>query len=226
MLLAHGAGSSPDVVRRLLAPCLPPGAAVLAPPLRHGADESARVLRAAARGRDVVLAGGISLGAHALALAAADDGLDWPLVLAMPAWTGPPDAVAAATAVAADGLERRGRAGVLADLAADPVTRDDWVREELERGWSTYDDEGLVAALRAASTSRGPTLEELSRVRGAAAVVALADDPLHPAAVAARWAATIPGAALVEVPRDAPLHDRGALGRAAADALADLSGSR
>ena len=85
MLLAHGAGSSPDVVRRLLAPCLPSGAAVLAPPLRHGADESARVLRAAARGRDVVLAGGISLGAHALALAAADDGLDWPLVLAMPA---------------------------------------------------------------------------------------------------------------------------------------------
>jgi pimeloyl-ACP methyl ester carboxylesterase len=226
VLLAHGAGSSPDVVRRLLAPCLPADAEVVAPELRADVESAVRALAAAADGREVVLAGGISLGAHALALLAARTGADHPLVLAMPAWTGAPGDVAAATAAAAADLAVRGRATVLASIAADPLTRDDWVRAELEAGWATYDDDELVTALRAASVSHGPSLDELGAVRAPVAVVALDDDPLHPASVAQQWAAAVPRSRFSSVARHAPAADRGALGRAAALALADLSGSR
>jgi len=226
VLLAHGAGSSPDVVRRLLAPCLPTDAEVVAPELRGGVESAVRALAAAADGREVLLAGGVSLGAHALALLAARTGVDRPLVLAMPAWTGAPGDVAAATAAAAADLAVRGRAAVLSSLAADPLTRDDWVRVELEAGWATYDEEDLVTALRAASVSPGPSLDELASVRAPVAVVALDDDPLHPASVAQQWAAAVPRSQLATVSRDAPAADRGALGRAAAIALERLSGSR
>lgn len=226
MLLAHGAGSSPDVVRRLLAPCLPDDAVVVVPLLVGGAEDSARVLADLAAGREVVLGAGISMGAHALALLAARTGSTWPLVAAMPAWTGAPGDVAAATAVAADELERVGRAAVLDALASDPLTRDDWVREELAAGWSAYDDAALVAALRAGASSAAPTAPDLATLRSPTAVVALADDPLHPASVAAEWARSAPVAALRTVARHAPRDDRSALGRAAADALAELSGSR
>ncbi len=227
MLLAHGAGSSPEVVRRLLAPCLPHAAEIVAPPLRGGADASAQVLADAAAGREVVLAAGVSMGAHALVLLAARSGARWPLVLAMPAWTGAPGEVAAMTAVAAQDLAREGRTRVLDRLAADPSARDDWIRDELVAGWSTYaDDAELLAALRAAAVSTAPTLDELRTVRSPAAVVALADDPLHPAAVAEDWARTLPRAALRTVGRHDPRDDRAVLGRAAADALAELSGSR
>ncbi len=55
MLLAHGAGSSPDVVARLLAPCLP-DLPVLAPVLRGSAADSAEELDDLAREHEVVLA--------------------------------------------------------------------------------------------------------------------------------------------------------------------------
>lgn len=226
MLLAHGAGSSPEVVRRLLAPCLPDDAVVVAPLLLGGAHGSADLLAAAADEREVVLAAGISMGAHALALLAARTGATWPIVAAMPAWTGTPGDVAAATAVAADELERVGSAAVLDALAADPLTRDDWVREELAAGWAAYDDDSLVAALRAGASSAAPTIADLATLRSPTAVVALADDPLHPASVALEWARSVPRAALRTVERHAPRYDRAALGRAAADALAELSGSR
>jgi hypothetical protein len=43
---------------------------------------------------------------------------------------------------------------------------------------------------------------DLTRINAESTVVALADDPTHPAAVAAAWAHAIPGARLREVPRD------------------------
>lgn len=226
MLLAHGAGSRADVVRRLLGPCVPEGIPVVAPELRGGLDEMVRSLADAVDDCEVVLAGGISMGAHALVVLAATTGAPWPMALVMPAWTGSPDHVAAATAAAADDLASRGRGSVLMALAEDPATRDDWVREELADGWAAYDDDSLVATLRAASTSRGPTPAELRSVAGPVAVVALDDDPLHPAVVARRWADEIPRAALTTVPRHAPAADRGVLGRAAREALDGLSGSR
>jgi hypothetical protein len=187
---------------------------------------TAAVAAHTAAGDQVVRCAGISLGAHATALWAARTAAPTDLVLVMPAWTGAPDAVAAATLASAADVAAHGSRAVLDRLRQDPALAHDWVLEELERGWSTYDDAALVSALTAAGSSRAPTADELAVVRGRAAVVALADDPLHPEDVARAWAAALPDAALRVVDRQAPATDRGALGRAAVGVLEGLSGSR
>lgn len=189
----------------------------------HVEDVVARLADHAAHAH-VVLAAGVSLGAHAVALWAARGGRADSLVLAMPAWTGPAGPVAGLTAATAAEVRARGSAAVLAGLRA--AAAGDWVVDELARGWAEYDDDALAAALEAAAASPGPTLDELGGVDVPAAVVALADDPLHPAEVAAAWAAALPHAALTVVARGAPGPDRGALGRAARAALGRLSASR
>jgi len=230
-VLLHGAGSCPETVERLLGPAVPPAAQVRSPAWRGSVEtavgalerELAELERA---GDDLVLVGGVSLGAHAAALWAARTRSTTPLALAMPAWTGAPDAVAGATLAAADDVAARGAAGVLAGIAADPATEGDWVLDELACGWAGYDDEALVRSLREAAASSAPDAQDLALVRGPAAVVALADDPLHPEQVAQLWAARIAHARLTVVARHAPHDDRGALGRAAAQSLGELSGSR
>ncbi len=230
-LLAHGAGSCPETVRGLLGPAVPAGAEAVAVDARGGVDDVVARLADSARGHDVVLVAGVSLGAHAAALWSARGGRSSGLLLAMPAWTGPPDDVAALTASSAADVRARGRDAVLADI--ERTAPDDWVVAELRRGWATYDDDAdLAAALLAALRSPGPTLAELARVDVPPAVVALADDPVHPEAVARAWADVIPGARLAVVSRHAPARDRGALGRAGRALLdttrprGDVSGSR
>jgi pimeloyl-ACP methyl ester carboxylesterase len=230
-LLLHGAGSCPATALALLSPAVAPGSYADALTSFGDADATAEEIEAASErhrrlGRRVVRVAGISLGAHAAVVWAAATGAEAELVLVMPAWTGGPGAVAAATVAAADEVERVGARAVLDRLRADPAGADDWVVAELARGWSTYDDDALVRTLRAAGASRGPTADELRRVAAPAAVVALADDPLHPEAVARDWAATLPSASLAVVERHAPARDRGALGSAAARILMSLSGSR
>lgn len=217
-LLVHGSGSAPDAARRLLGAAAP-GWVHEAPYARGTLEDVVATIRSAvgrvgASGRTVDLVGGISLGAHAVAHWAAEQpGMAPDLVLAMPAWSGEPDGVAALTAASADEIERDGVGGILARLQA--VAGHDWVVDELVRSWSDADPQALAASLRAAAASAAPTLDELARIRARTVVVALADDPLHPAAVAQAWADAIPRARLVVVPRDAPGTDRGALGRAA-----------
>ncbi len=227
-LLAHGAGSSPDAVVRLLGPAFGPGVRLVPVPARGSVDDTVAALATAhARHRgDVVAAGGISMGAQAVALWAleAPGGLD--VVLALPAWTGQPGPLAALTTSTAEEIERSGSAGVLARLRASGDHADDWVLDELEQAWSGYDDAALAAALRAAAASRGPTLEQLAALTARTAVVGLREDPLHPEQVAREWAAALPRAALALVDRHAPQRDRGALGAAARQALDRLSGSR
>jgi hypothetical protein len=230
-LLLHGAGSCPQTARALLSPVVAPGSSPHALQAQGGVDDLVEQVEAAVdrhrrHGVAVVRVAGISLGAHAAVLWAAATGATTELALVMPAWSGPPGEVAAATVHAADEVEQRGARAVLDRLRADPTTAHDWVLDELERGWTTYDDEQLVAALRAAGASRGPTTDELRCVLAPAAVVALADDPLHPEAVARTWAAALPRAALVVVERSAPATNRGALGSAAAQILMSLNGSR
>jgi pimeloyl-ACP methyl ester carboxylesterase len=198
----------------MLGPAVPTSAEVRAVDARGDVDEVVARLTAATDGREVALVGGISLGAHAAALWSLRGGRARELVLAMPAWTGQPGPVAALTAATASAVQAFGIERELArvtTVAAD----DDWVLDELRRGWRTYDDALLAAALRAAASSPGPTLDELSRISTRTAVVALADDPLHPETVARQWAAIVPGASLAVVGRHAPAHDRGALGRSA-----------
>lgn len=222
-VLVHGAGSTGDAAVRLLGPAAT-GFEVRVVDAQGPFDEvvgriAALASALATDGRRLSFAGGISLGAHAVASwAAAAAGRDLPeLVLAMPAWTGPPEAVAALTAASADEIERDGTAGILARLVAGAP--DDWVVDELVRAWADADPAALARSLRAAAASRAPTLDELSLIRARVVVVALADDPLHPASVAESWAEAIPGARLVIVPRHEPRDERGALGLAARAAL-------
>ena len=80
----------------------------------------------------------------------------------MPAWSGGPDDVAALTAATADDVEAFGIDRVLAAITA--LAGDDWVLDELRRGWRTYDDVLLAAALRAAASSAGPTPTALAAI--------------------------------------------------------------
>ena len=137
------------------------------------------------------------------------------LVLALPAWTGAPGAVAAATAASADLVERLGTAAALAAAG----TAVGWVAAELAAAWPAYGD-GLAASLRAAAAAPGPTLAELAALPVPAGLVTFADDPLHPAAVAHEWAAAMPGAAVRELPLVAPAADRSVLATTALAALA------
>ncbi|MFN8167293.1 MAG: hypothetical protein U0S36_00770 [Candidatus Nanopelagicales bacterium] len=230
-VLLHGAGSCPPTALALLGPAVASGSRAVAMPTsgdveRAVADLDALVAGLRAAGEHPLRVGGISLGAHAAALWAARTGAAVELVLAMPAWTGAPDHVAALTAAAADDVEDHGVAAVLARLDADPATAGDWVLEELRRGWTSYAEDDLVRTLRAAGRSPGPATDDLAALRGPVAVVALADDPLHPETVARRWAEAVPDSGLAVVGRHEPAGDRGALGRAGAGALERLSGSR
>jgi len=210
-LLAHGAGSCPETALRLLGPAVPEDVEAVAVDARGTARDVVARLSDAALGNDVVLVGGISLGAHAAVLWSSVAGGAHELLLVMPAWTGEPADVSALTAATADDVEAFGTERVLASITA--LAGDDWVLDELQRGWRTYDDVLLATTLRAAASSPGPTPEVLAAVTARTAVVALADDPLHPEAVARSWAALVPGAQLGVVPRHAPREDRGVLGR-------------
>ncbi len=218
VLIVPGSASSPSFVERAFAPVIG-GRPVR--PVSHPSGQAEAVSELVAnelRARTVAAVVGVSLGAHAAAIAAAATG--WSggaLVLAMPAWTGPAGPVAAATAAAADQIEQRGLTAELSRLQRD--YGDDWVTQELVAAWSGMAQDRLVAALRGTSTSRGPDLGELSAVAARSAVVALADDPLHPTEVADAWAAAIPQAVVATIARQAPAADREVFGRAALAAL-------
>jgi pimeloyl-ACP methyl ester carboxylesterase len=219
-VLLPGAGSSARFVTRAFGgPLRAAGYALVAPEPEPGPDLVGAAFRAldaaaAAYGDRLRVVGGVSLGAHAaVRWACSRAGLDG-LLLALPAWTGPPGPVAAATAASADLVERLGTAGALA-AAGNAVG---WVAAELAAAWPAYGDR-LAASLRAAAESPGPTFAELAAVTAPAGVVTFADDPMHPAAVAREWAAALPRAALVELPLAAPAADRSVLGTAALAAL-------
>jgi pimeloyl-ACP methyl ester carboxylesterase len=210
-LLAHGAGSCPETALRLLGPAVPAGVEAQTVDARGTVEEVVARIDDAARGRHVALVAGVSLGAHAAALWSAHGGRTGELLLVMPAWSGPPGTLAALTASAAHDVETLGIRGALAGVAA-AAEAGDWILDELHRGWTTYDAARLATTLRAAASSAGPTPEALALITARTAVVALADDPLHPLRVARSWARGIPGARLAVVARRAPDEDRGALG--------------
>lgn len=234
-VVAHGTGSRPAfVLDCLAAPMRAVGVRVVATPLRGHLGRPARgrleladhaadlAERARAEGAEIV--GGISLGAHAAASAAVQGLLPLRgLLLAMPAWSGPPGAVAAANAVQAEELESR---GLVATLDRIRAAHPGWVAEELAASWPLHDPGDFVAALRAVARSAPPTPAELTAVSVPAAVVGVAGDPLHPAEVARDWAAALPRATYAEVTLAALGADREVLGRALAAAWLRVTGSR
>ena len=157
--------------------------------------------------------GGISLGAHVAARWAlrAHPGRVAGLLLALPAWTGPPRGAPAAVAASLTAAHARagGVAGAVAAAAGAPA----WLTAELNRAWTGYGD-GLAAALEAAAVEPAPTEAELRGLDLPAGLAALVDDPVHPLDVARQWHAALPRSALLATRMATFGADPGALGRA------------
>ncbi|MGV9410064.1 alpha/beta fold hydrolase [Nocardia sp. NPDC003693] len=158
-------------------------------------------LDTAARSGPVLIAG-ISLGAAvAVDWAARHPESTYGVVAALPAWTGAdttgcPAALSAAATAAqlrADGLD----AMIERMRASSPA----WLAEALTRSWrSQWPD--LPAALEEAASYAWPEPGLLASITAPVHIVGAVDDPVHPIAVAERWAALIPDAHLHRITLD------------------------
>jgi pimeloyl-ACP methyl ester carboxylesterase len=215
-VLLPGSGSDEVFIRSVFACALAGvGVELVAPAPWRGADVVAGYRAALdAAGPGPLLVGGISLGAHVAArwAAAAPRGRVAGLVLALPAWTGPPRTAPAAVAARWTAMQAR-TGGVRAAVAAT-AGAPSWLVAELGRAWAGYGD-GLAPALEAAASSPAPTTAELAGIAVPVGVAALVDDPVHPLGVAQEWHAALPTSALVTTTLAAFGADPGALGRAA-----------
>jgi pimeloyl-ACP methyl ester carboxylesterase len=214
-----GTGSDDRFVRSAFAgPLAALGVDLIAPAPRSGADVVAcyrEALDHAVRGSTSLLVGGISLGAHVAArwAASAPQGRLSGLLLALPAWTGPPGAAPAALAARLTAAQVR-EGGVPAALACVAADAPAWLAAELARAWPRH-GAGLAPALEAAAAEVGPTEAELAALDVPAGVAALVDDPVHPLAVARRWQGLLPRSALVTARLAAFGDDPETIGRAA-----------
>ena len=214
-----GSGSDARFVRSAFEPALrAQGLALDAVSPRSGADVVAgyrAALDAAAERPGPFLVGGISLGAHAATAWAAErkrGGLAGVLV-ALPAWTGRPDAAPAAAAARMTAAQVRAggfRAAVAAARAGAPA----WLADELARVWAGY-GAGLADALDAAAAQPAPDPAALGSLAVPVGIAALVDDPVHPLATARTWARALPRAAIRTTTLAALGADPAVLGRAA-----------
>jgi pimeloyl-ACP methyl ester carboxylesterase len=162
-----------------------------------------------------LLVGGISLGAHVAAGWAAQR----PrarlagLLLALPAWTGPPDGAPAALAARATAALARAE-GVTGALDAARAGSPPWLAAELTRAWRRYGAD-LATSLEAAAATPAPDTAALRSLTAPTGIAALAGDPVHPVAEARRWRDLLPRAGLVTSTLEAFGTDPEVLGRAA-----------
>jgi len=217
-VLLAGSGSSADFVRRAFGAALAgAGYGLVAPEPVPGPSlvpAAFAALDDAVRREDVALVGGVSLGAHVAVRWAAERSAAAGIagvLAALPAWTGPPGTVAAASERAAAEVERVGAEAAVARARAAGVR---WVADELAAAWPRYGD-ALPATLRAAAAAPGPDPAELARTPVPVGIAAFRDDPLHPAGVAAEWATLLPLAAVEELTLADLAADRAPLGAAA-----------
>jgi pimeloyl-ACP methyl ester carboxylesterase len=210
-----GSGSDEVFLRSVFADAVAAvGVELVAPAPRRGADVVAGYRAALdAAGPGPVLVGGISLGAHVAArwAAAAPRGRVAGLLLALPAWTGPPGAAPAA--VAARWTADRARTGGVSPAVAGTAGAPSWLVVELRRAWAGY-GAGLAPALAAAAEEPAPTAAELAGLDVPVGVAALVDDPVHPLEVAQEWHGALPRSALVTTTLAAFGADPRTLGRA------------
>jgi hypothetical protein len=244
VVLPGSASTAQFVATAFAEPLAAAGYALVTADPPRGPDVVARQFAAldhAVRRWRPVLVGGVELGAHLVARWSAGASASrwvargatgpWAegssrtpafaagLLLVMPAWTGSPETVAAASGVSADEVEAVGVAAVIARLRglpeAGPDSTSAWVTDELATAWSDYGDEELAATLRATASAAAPTTDELGGIDLPCGVVALTDDALHPVAVAEEWTKALPRAALCSTTLAAVGADRETLGRAA-----------
>jgi pimeloyl-ACP methyl ester carboxylesterase len=193
-----GSGSDAHFVARAFGPaCAAHGLPCTAvEPDPHAVVASCRAALDAAARSGPVLAAGISLGA-AIAVEWARDrpAAVAGVIAALPAWTGADTAgcpaVLSAAATAAQ-LRAEGLDAVLARMRAGSP---EWLADALTRSWTTHWP-GLPAALEEAAAYAWPAPETLAALRVPVAIVTASDDPVHPVAVAERWADLIPDGAL------------------------------
>lgn len=203
-VILPGSGSDDRFVRSVFEfPLAAFGITLVTPVPRPGAgvvDGYRAALDAAAAAPGALLVGGVSLGAHVATAWAARHrnelgGRLRGVLAALPAWTGSAgDAPAALAARATADLVRAG--GVAAALAQARAGAPTWLATELARAWTRYGD-GLAAALDATAVEPAPTGAQLATLDVPVGIAALTDDPVHPVAVARRWCAALPRAALV-----------------------------
>ena len=224
-MLLPGAGSSADFGRRAVGgPLAAAGYDLLAVPPVPGpglvaAAYAALDAAAATHGPRLRLVGGVSLGAHVATRWAARTGTRAGVLAALPAWTGAPGPVAAATASSAALVDRLGTAAAL-ERAAAGAGAVPWIAAELTAAWPGYGP-ALADSLRAAAAAPGPDPAELAGLRVPVGLVAFVDDPLHPLGVAQEWARALPRAGMARLRLADLATDRTVLGAAALAALPD-----
>jgi pimeloyl-ACP methyl ester carboxylesterase len=224
-----GSGSDDRFVRSAFGPALEArGLALDAVAPRPGPDVVAGyrdALDAASERPGPFLVGGISLGAHvatAWAAERAPEGLTGVLV-AMPAWTGPPDGAPAAAAARATAARVR-VGGLAAAVAAARAGAPAWLADELARAWAGYGT-GLADALDAAAAQPAPDVATLGSLAVPVGIVALVDDPVHPLVTARTWARALPCAAIRTTTLASLGSDPAVLGRAAVLAWQQAAGA-
>lgn len=217
-VILPGSGSDDHFVRSAFAgPLAALEMDLIVPPPPSGRDVIAayrEALDRAALGCEELIVGGISLGAHVAARWAAEPGRRLAgLLLALPAWTGPPGAAPAALAARLTATQVRS-GGVAAALASAAAGAPPWLAAELARAWPRY-GEGLASVLETAAAEPGPSIGELAGLNVPTGVAALVDDPVHPLEVARLWQELLPRSALVTARMATFGDDPETIGRAA-----------
>ena len=165
--------------------------------------------------------GGVSLGGHAAVEAAARGAEVDAVVACLPAWTGTAEPGVGPHAAVAGQVRATGIAGMLEGFDAD-TSMVPWLREVLLRDWAACDPTSLQAALLALDGGRAPDPTAIAGLRVPLGLVAWADDPGHPLAVAEEWARLARRSVLEQISLDGAQADLTVFGAAAVAALAGL----
>ena len=200
-VLLPGTGSDDDYLRRAFgAPLTDAGAQVItvAPEPERLVEGYLRALDVAFRQSGRIAVGGVSLGALVAARwAIAHPDRAFAVLAVLPPWTGEPDDAPASLSARHTAATLR-RDGLAATTAAMRASSPAWLAEELARSWSRQWP-ALPDAMEQAAVCVAPSRAELSELTVPLAVVGADDDLVHPASVAADWAAWAPHAGLSSV---------------------------
>jgi pimeloyl-ACP methyl ester carboxylesterase len=217
-----GTGSDETFVRSVFEiPLAAAGLTLMAPPPVPGPSLADSALSTLSESAGPIVVGGISFGAHLAAeWAVAHPSGCAGLVLALPAWHGAPGSAPASRSALLSAATVRS-SGVAGALSGSDMPG--WLLAELARAWRGYGD-GLAESLEVAALRAAPTLAELASLDVPVGIAACADDPIHPASVAAAWADALPRARVCTTRLSVVGTDPEALGRAAVLAFLRAAG--
>lgn len=222
-IMLPGTGSDEVFVSSVFEiPLAAAGLTLTAPRPVPGPSLADAALSALSESSGPTVVGGISFGAHLAAeWAVAHPSRCAGLVLALPAWHGPPGSAPASLSALASAAAVRSL-GVDGALSGSEMPA--WLSAELSRAWRGYGDE-LASSLEVAASRPAPTLAELATLDVPVGIAACADDPIHPASVATEWAGALPRAHVCTTRLSVLGVDREALGRAAVLAFLRAAGA-